>query len=137
MRAVPYLNFNGNCREAMTTYAAVLGGQITAMFTHAETPAGAHCPPEMQDTIMHARLDLGDGGTLMGSDCPPHMYVKPQALYVSLHPETAAVADRIFAELSPGGEVVMPIQETFWAERFAMFTDRFGIPWMINVEKAG
>jgi PhnB protein len=134
MKAVPYLVFNGNCREAFGVYHEVLGGQIAAMFTHADTPAATHCPPEMQDTIMHARLELGEG-TIMGSDAPTNMYQKPQGFHVSIHPSSVEEAERIYAALSEGGEIFMAIQETFWAERFAMFADRFGSPWMINVEK--
>jgi PhnB protein len=87
----------------------------------------------MQDTIMLARLVVG-GATRMGGDAPPGQYQKP-GLCISIHVETAEEAERIYRELEPGGEVVMPIQETFWAVRFGMVTDRFGIPWMLNCEK--
>lgn len=135
MKTVPYLMFNGRCREAFEFYAQCFGGEIVAMFTHAETPAAEHCAVQMQDQIMHARLEMGDG-TLMGSDCPPEMFQQPQGISVSLHPTDPAEAERIFAALEEGGSVLMPIAETFWAVRFGMVTDRFGIPWMINCEKA-
>ncbi|HEU4751933.1 MAG TPA: VOC family protein [Armatimonadota bacterium] len=136
MQAIPYLNFNGNCREAFSFYEQCFGGKIVAMFTHGETPAGEHCPGDWQELIMHARLTF-DGGVLMASDAPPDRYEKPQGIWVSLHPETPAEAERIFHALAEGGDVMMPIQKTFWAERFGMVTDRFGIPWMVNCEAAG
>jgi PhnB protein len=136
MQVVPYLNFNGNCREAFEFYAECLGGKLIAMFKHSDMPAGQECPGDWQDLIMHARIDLGEG-QLMASDSPPDQYQKPQGLWVSLHPQTPEEAERIFHALAEGGDVLMPIQETFWAVRFAMVTDRFGTPWMINCEKAG
>jgi PhnB protein len=134
MQLVPYVGFDSRCREAFEFYHRVLGGEIVAMFTHGETPAASHMPPEARDTIMHARLEL-DGATLMGGDAPPGIFERPRGFCVSLDVATPAEAERIFPALSEGGEVQMPLQETFWAERFAMFTDRFGTPWMINCEK--
>lgn len=132
MKTVPYLNFNGNCREAFQTYAEVLGGKIEALVTFGETPAAEGCPAQTHDQVMHACMTIGEDGMLMASDCPPEMYLKPQAVYVSIHPETVADCERIYNALSPGGEIVMPLQATFWSTSFAMFTDRFGTPWMIN-----
>lgn len=134
MQAVPYLNFDGDCKEAFEFYKRVLNGEIVAMFTHAGTPAAEHVSAEWQDKIMHARLVAGDV-VLMGSDSPPEYFEEPKGLRVSLHVADAAEAVRIFHALSEGGAVMMPIQETFWAHRFAMFTDRYGTPWMINCEK--
>ena len=91
-------------------------------------------PPEWQDKIMHARMTI-DGQALMGSDAPPNHYKQPQGLSVSLSIKKAKDAERIFQALAEEGQVQMPIQETFWAERFGMVTDRFGIPWMVNCEK--
>ncbi len=135
MKTVPYLVFNGQCREAFEFYAECFGGQIAVMLTHADTPAAEQCSAAMQGLIMHARLEM-EGGTLMGSDCPPEMFQQPQGISVSLHPTDPTEAERIFAALAEGGSVLMPIAETFWAVRFGMVTDRFGIPWMINCEKA-
>jgi PhnB protein len=134
VQLIPYLIFNGQCEEAFKFYAQTLGGEIVAMFTHGETPAAEHVSPEMQSSIMHARLQVGDA-VLMGSDAPPEMYRAPQGTSVSLHVTDPAEAERIFHALAAGGSVLMPIQETFWAARFAMLTDRFGTPWMINCEQ--
>ena len=135
MQLNPYLNFNGQCKAAFEFYAECLGGKIAAIFTHGETPAAEHMPPEAHHLIMHARLEV-DGAVLMGSDAPPERYEKPAGVYVSLQVDDPADAERIFHALVEGGEVQMPIQETFWAVRFGMLVDRFGIPWMINCEKA-
>ncbi len=131
MRFVPYLNFSGQCEAAFRFYQEVFGGEITAMYPHRGTPASEHVSEEWQDKIMHARLEAGDA-VLMGSDSPPEMFVQPQGLYISMHPDSIEEAERIYAALAEGGSVLMPLQETFWAPRFAMFTDRFGTPWMIN-----
>jgi PhnB protein len=133
MQMNPYLNFNGNCKEAFTFYAELLGGTIGAMFPFSQMPDGGGCDANNQDLIMHARLDLGDAH-LMASDSFGDRYEKPSGLWVSLHPETPEEADRIYAALAEGGEIVMPIGETFWAARFGMVNDRFGTPWMINCE---
>jgi PhnB protein len=135
VQLTPYLNFDGNCEEAFRFYEQCLGGKIVAMFTHRETPAAEHVPAEWQDLIMHARLQVGDA-VLMGSDSPPEHYEAPKGSYVSIQVDDPAAAERIFHALAEGGAVQMPIQETFWATRFAMLTDRFGTPWMINCEKS-
>lgn len=136
MQLTPYLNFNGQCKEAFQFYERCLGGKIVAMFTHGETPAAEHVSPDWQDRIMHARLLVGDA-VLMGSDSPPQYFEEQKGMQVSLQVEDPAVAERIFHALAEGGTVKMPIRETFWATRFGMLVDRFGTPWMINCEKAG
>ncbi len=136
MQVNPYLVFDGRCREAFEFYAPVLGGTIGAMVTHGETPAAAHVPAEWQTAIIHARLDFGER-CLMASDAPPDRYAKPQGISVSLGVDDPAEAERIFHALAECGTVQMPIQQTFWATRFGMLVDRFGIPWMVNCEQAG
>jgi PhnB protein len=131
MQIQPYLFFKGDCEEAFKFYERVLRGKIEAMLPHAGTPAEQHTPPEWRDKIMHARLTVGDA-VLMASDAPPEHYKAPQGFSVNLQVDRNAEAERIFNELSAGGNVTMPIQPTFWATRFAMFTDKFGIAWMIN-----
>lgn len=133
MQLNPYLYFNGNCEAAFKFYEQHLGGKIEAMMTHAGTPAEAQTPPEWRDKILHARMTVG-GTVLMASDAPPGHYQAPQGFSVSLNLKDAAEADRIFAAMSKNGNVIMPIQKTFWATRFAMFTDSFGVPWMINCD---
>jgi PhnB protein len=113
-----------------------LGGKIEGMMTHGESPMADQVPPGWRDRVMHARLVAGDA-VLMGSDSPPEHYEKPQGISVSLNVDDPAVADRIFHALADNGSVSMPIQQTFWAARFGMLVDRFGIPWMINCEQRG
>ena len=135
MQLNPYLFFNGTCEEAFKFYEKCLGGKIEAMMTHAGTPAEAQTPPEWRNKILHARLVV-DGQLLMGSDAPPDRREEPKGFSVSLQMKDPAVAERIFHALAENGNVRMPIQETFWAARFGMLVDRFGIPWMINCEKS-
>ncbi len=131
MQFYPYLNFDGDCQAAFRFYEGVLGGKIEAMTTHGDSPIADQVPPSWHDRVLHARLVVGDA-VLMASDSPPEHYEKPGGIYVSLNVEDPAAADRIFYALAENGSVTMPIEKTFWAERFGMLVDRFGIPWMIN-----
>jgi PhnB protein len=110
-----------------------LGGKIEAMMPHRGTPVEQHVSAEWQDKILHARLDTGDG-VLMGSDAPPGRYEEPKGFSVSLQVKDPADAERIFRALAEKGTVRMPLDKTFWAQRFGMLVDRFGIPWMVNCE---
>ena len=129
-----YLNFNGNCEEAMNFYAKLLGGNIVMMMKAKGSPMEKDSPPEFLDKIMHARMTLGTN-VLMASDAPPNRYSKPQGFSVSVSVEDPKEADRIYAGLAAGGIQTMPITETFWAIRFGACVDRFGTPWMVNCEK--
>jgi PhnB protein len=136
MQMNPYLTFKGQCEAAFKFYEKVLGGKIVAMMPHEGTPAADHVPAEWRSKIMHARLVLDDDRVLMGSDAPPGMQEEMKGFSVTLGVDKPAEAERIFHALAEDGTVRMPIQETFWATRFGMLTDRFGTPWMINCEKA-
>jgi PhnB protein len=135
MQLSPYLNFNGQCESAFKFYERVLGGKIEAMITYAGTPAEEHAPPELRNKILHARLIVGSDA-LMGSDAPPDRYEAPKGFSVSIQINDQADAERIFHALAENGIVQLPIQQTFWAERFGMLVDQFGIPWMVNCGKA-
>ncbi|HUK60340.1 MAG TPA: VOC family protein [Stellaceae bacterium] len=130
----PYLGFDGQCEEAFKRYEKVLGGKILAMMRYSEAPPGSGVPqnPDTANRIMHARLKVGDR-TLMGGDGPQGR--QPQGFCVAITLDEPGEADRIFKALAEGGTVSMPIGETFWAHRFGMLTDKFGIPWMVNCEK--
>ena len=130
-----YLHFQGNCEEAFKAYEKILGGKIGMTSRFSEAPPAMNSDPAFADKIMHIRMSVG-AFTLMGSDAPASRYNKPQGFSVCISTDEPAEADRIFAALSQGGRVDMPIQETFWAQRFGMCADRFGIPWMVNCEKA-
>jgi PhnB protein len=131
----PYLFFDGQCEEAFKFYEKLLGGKIEAMMTHEGTPAADHVPAEWRGKIIHARLELGDQ-VLMGSDAPPEHQRKPQGFSVNISVNDPAEAERIFRALEENGKVTMPFGQTFWAVRFGMLVDRYGIPWMVNCEKA-
>jgi PhnB protein len=133
MQVNPYLTFNGQCEAAFKFYAQCLGGKIEAMMTHGDSPMANQVSSEWHKKILHARLMVGDK-ILMGSDAPPERYENPQGFSVSLGIDDPAAAERIFHALAENGTVTMPIQQTFWALRFGMLVDRFGIPWMVNCE---
>jgi len=130
----PYLNFNGQCETAFKFYEKCLGGKIAFKMTYGESPMAKETPPERHNRILHARLIVGNA-VIMGSDTPPECYQKPQGFSVSINVEKPEEAERVFTALSEKGSVGMPITETFWALRFGMLVDQFGIPWMINCEK--
>lgn len=131
MTLTPYLNFNGTCADAFRFYARVLGGTLEMLQTHGESPLKSHVPPDWQDKVMHARLNVG-GDVLMGSDAPPEHHAPAQGIHVSIQVETADEAARVFGALADGGTVTMPFAQTFWSPGFGMVVDRFGTPWMVN-----
>lgn len=129
-----YLFFDGTCREAMTRYAEVLGGEVLSIVRNADAPDTDSRMPGGDDLVMNMSIRLGSA-TVMGSDAPAEMYDRPQGFRVQIAPASRAEFDRILAALSEEALAIdMPPGETFWAERFAMFTDRFGTPWMMNYE---
>jgi PhnB protein len=132
MKLQPYLHFGGDCRDAMTFYQRVLGGEIATMMTYGEGPPDL-VGPEWRDRILHATLKIGDE-ELLGSDAPPGRYQPPAGFDVTIALEELDEARRIFDALSEGGAVTMEMQTTFWTRGFGMLVDRFGIRWMINCE---
>ena len=134
MKLAPYIHFDGQCKEAFEFYETVLGGKIGLLMTYAESPVPTHVPDGAKDRVMHLAFQV-DGMAIMASDAPPGMFDGQTGFSISLHPTSAAAAERIYAALAEGGSVRMPLQETFWAERFGMLTDQFGIPWSIDCEK--
>lgn len=133
MQTQVYLNFDGHCAEAFRFYEKTLKGKKLELMTFADSKMTEGLKPAEHDQIMHARLKVGST-LVMGSDAPGGRYRAPQGFSVSLTLDTPAEATRIFKAFTKGGSVAMPIQKTFWAKRFGMVTDRFGIPWMINCE---
>lgn len=129
MRFIPYLDFDGQCREAFDFYARVFNGRITQRFTYGESPMAAQMPPETHARVMHSQLESADT-VLMGADGPPHSHSNKGC--VNIQVDSPAEAERIFADLSDGATVQMPLGETFWAHRFGMLTDRYGKGWMVN-----
>lgn len=137
MFITPYLNFDGTCREAFEFYARTFKAKIGHMQSFAESPMSHDVPPEFGHRIMHARIDVGDNQMLMGSDTPPGMsFNGVHGFAVSVTLGDTAEGERIFNALAEGGKVTMPMQETFWAKRFGMCGDRYGIQWIINCDTA-
>jgi PhnB protein len=136
MQVNTYLTFDGQCQAAFQFYEQCLGGTIQSMFPFGGTPAAEHVPPELHDKIMHASITIGNQ-VLMGSDTTPeHPYEGARGFSVSLGIDRPEEAERIFKALAEQGTVIMPIGQTFWAARFGMLVDRFGIPWMVSCEQA-
>ncbi|MGD0570936.1 MAG: VOC family protein [Candidatus Sulfotelmatobacter sp.] len=130
----PYLSFNGECEAAFRFYEKCLGGKIVFMMPYEGSPVADQAPNGCSQKILHATLNVG-AQVLQGADAPSSRYQKPQGISVSLDIKDPAEAERVFHSLAENGLVQLPIQETFWALRFGMLVDRFGIPWMINCAK--
>lgn len=136
MKIVTSLSFRGECRQAFEFYARVLGGEITAAQTYGEGPPDMPIGPEYKEWLMHCWLQVGDQA-IMGSDSPPP-FAPPADQWkngfdVTLHTTEKAEGQRWFDALSEGGKIGMPFGETFWTPGFGTVTDKFGVPWMVNV----
>lgn len=133
MNLYPYLNFNGRAEEALHFYREALDGEIAMLMRYADAPKDVEFGGIDPNRIMHARLAFG-ANVLMISDsdrpAPPSQQV---VLSINLEADTAQ-AERVFAALSAGGQVTMPLHKTFWGALFACFSDRFGVNWMINCQ---
>jgi len=133
-----YLTFNGNSEEAFNFYHSALGGKLEA-YRFKDMPDGDKLPVNDQNKIMHVSLTLTNNLVLMASDSIESMPGCPKVnpgnnFSISIHPDNEAEADKLFAALSTGGNISMPMQKTFWNAYFGTFTDKFGIQWMINYE---
>lgn len=131
MQINAYLIFNGNCEEAFRFYAESLHAELSLQ-RFGETPGCEDMPASHKDKVMHVRLQKGDAVLMASDNHPDHPYEGLKGCSVAVSVDEVEEADRIFNALAQGGTVVMPMQETFWARRFGMLTDRFGVPWMIN-----
>ena len=135
MRVNTYLSFKGDCEVAFQLYERCLGGRIEALFRYGGSPLASEAPPGWGDKVMHATMAIGEQ-VLMGADVAPDKYEAPKGISLSVHSESVEEAERVFRELAEGGHVVMPLEETFWAPRFGMVVDRFGVPWLVSAEEA-
>src|SRR5262245_7076696 len=134
MQVNPYLSFDGQCEAAFRLYEQCLGGQLGEIFRYGGSPMAGGVPDDWHDKVMHASLKIGDV-VLNGGDVAQG-YEPPRGFSLAIHMENAADAERIFGELGKDGTIVMPLEKTFWAVRFGMLVDRFGIPWLINCGEA-
>jgi len=135
MEMTAYLSFKGDCEAAFKFYEQCLGAQPGAIFRYAGSPMAGQVPPDWSDKVMHGSLTVG-GQAIMAAVVMPEQYEEPKGFSLSLQMKSVEDAERIFRELATEGRVVMQLEKTFWADRFGMVVDRFGIPWLINCEGA-
>ncbi len=131
MKLYTQLNFGGNCEEAFRYYEKHLGGRITMMMNQSQAP---NAPSGVGTSIIHARMDLGDT-VLIGNDVPPTVFQRIRSVYLYLSVDSSTEAERVHAALADGGEVHMPMAETFYATRFSQVRDRFGVAWSVIHER--
>ena len=132
MRLYTHLNFGGNCEEAFRYYERHLGAKVGMMTTHAQSPDQSRVGSQLKDAVLHARISIGDT-ELMAAEIPNAEPMR--SAYLTLRMDSNIEAERVFAALSDGGRVLMPLEETFFAFRFGQVQDRFGINWMILHER--
>jgi PhnB protein len=135
MQIQPYLNFDGRCEEALDFYRKAVGAEVGMLMRFKEAPkteGGGMCAPGSDDKIMHAAVRIGDA-TVFASDGYCRGAPKFEGISLSLSAKTDAEAQKLFAGLSEGGQVQVPLSKTFFASSFGMVTDRFGVPWMVVV----
>ena len=133
MKLNTYLNYGGNCAEAFRFYEKELGGKIEMLMTHGQSPE-PRLAEEMKDKVLYASITLANTA-VMASDVPADRFQPMRSVYLCLGVDSDAEAERIYALLAEGGQVYMPMQETFFATRFAQLRDRFGTSWMIIHDK--
>jgi PhnB protein len=129
----PYINFNGNCEAAFNFYQSVFGGEFTYISRFKDMPERT-VAAEYAEQIMHVSLPISDEFVLMGSDTPEQPVQVGNNISLSINAHSEADADNLFNGLSAGGTVIMAMSKTFWGAYFGMFTDKFGINWMINYD---
>jgi len=135
MKLYTQLNFGGNCEAAFRFYEKHLGGKITMLMRVRDLPAGVQPPPSGPDAVIHARMDIA-GVELIGNDVPPQHFKPLRSSYLYLAVDSTAEAERVWAVLSDGGDVGMPLAETFFGSRFGQVRDKFGTLWSIIHERA-
>jgi PhnB protein len=135
MKLTPHLVFGGQCEAAFQFYERCLSGKIVTMLAYGNSPMAETVPPEWRGKILHATLTVGDS-TLMGADAVPEQYERPRGFHVTLGIDNVGEAERVYRALAENGTVQMPLQQTFWAVRFGVLVDQYGISWEINCEQA-
>jgi PhnB protein len=125
------LVFNGDCDEAFDVYRECLGGTVAFRLTWGASPMAQQAPVEWHGKILHATMHIG-ATVLHGGDAAPGSYEMPRGFQLQLNLEDESAAERVFSRLAEGGQVTVPMQQTFWALRFGAVVDRFGIPWAVN-----
>jgi len=133
MQLYPNLTFNGQCEEAFHFYEKCLHDRIVFLRTYENAPMNLQTPSDWQKKVFHATFALGEF-IFPGSDVLPGQYQKPQGFSLQFNLKDSVEAERIFKALAENGTIQMPLAETFWAARFGVLVDQFGIPWLINCE---
>jgi PhnB protein len=131
----PYLNFQGNTEEAFNFYKSVFGGEFLAVQRFGDVPETAQVPEQDKDKIMHIALPIGKQTMLMGTDVLESMgqrLIEGNNYNLAIQAESEEEANHFFKGLSEGGKIIMPMEKAFWGDYFGMFTDRFGINWMVS-----
>ena len=136
MQVQPYLFFEGRCHEALEFYRKVLGAEVTALMRYKDSPDPTMVQPGSEDKVMHASFRVGET-TVMASDGRCGGNPSFQGFALSLTVANEAEAERLFAAIADGGQVIMPLTTTFFSPRFGMTTDRFGVSWMVYVAPRG
>ena len=131
---IPYLNFEGNCSEAMNFYKECLGGELMIQKV-SQTPMASQMPPEMQDFVMHARLEKGNI-MIMASDAKDKDMTRGDMLSLMIQCDTEEEINTYFSKLSEGGTVNMPLAKQFWGATYGQITDKFGVLWVFNYESS-
>jgi PhnB protein len=131
-----HLEFSGTCDAAFNFYEIVFGTKRHMTMTWGQAPPEVHCPPGAEDLVMHTAMPVGSM-TLMGADAPPGRGRPFGGFNISVDDPDEALVRRIFAALSEGGSVMMPLGPTFWTSLFGMCTDKFGVSWMVSVPGQG
>lgn len=134
MHVQPYVFFDGRCEEALEHYRRAIGAEIAAVMRYEDSPDQAYIPPGSAEKVMHAELRIGDT-VVMASDGMCGGQPRFEGMSLALTAKDAGEAERLFAALGEGGKVQMPMGETFFAERFGMVADRFGVNWMVIMPK--
>lgn len=133
----PYLNFNGNAEDAFSFYKSVFGGEFAMIMRFKDVPSEYAMPAEEAEKIMHIALPIGQGSLLMGSDVPgayPAAVMGTNA-YVSVSTASEQEARKLYEGLSAGGNIMMPLDKAFWGALFGMFTDKYGVQWMVSYDE--
>lgn len=130
----PYINLGGAAREALEFYHAALGGSVSVL-TFEQGGMADQVQPDEKDLVMHGQVDGDQGFTIMVSDSPAHMGgAQPiSGFSVSLSGDDEALLTGLWQKLSAGGTVSAPLSKAPWGDSFGMFTDKFGVPWMVNI----
>jgi PhnB protein len=134
MKLTTHLHYGGNCAEALRFYEEHLGAKISFMMTYEQMPEPKNIPPGCEQGVLHASIRIADA-TIMAGDAPADRFQPMRSAYLALSVDSDEEAERIYALLTDGGEIILPMAETFFALRFAMLRDKFGILWMLIHER--